>query len=40
MVDVLVVEEIFLDEDEEKRKQRLTEFILSIIRKSAEEEKV
>ena len=35
----LIVEEVFLDEDEEKRKQRINEILLSLIRKSIEIEK-
>jgi hypothetical protein len=37
---ILIVEEVFLDEDEEKRKQRINEILLSLIRKSIEIEKV
>jgi hypothetical protein len=39
MKTIFVVEEVFIDEDEEKRKQRINEFLLVLIRKSLEVEK-
>jgi hypothetical protein len=39
MESVIVVEELFIDEDEEKRKQRINGFLLALIRKSAKVEK-
>ena len=40
MESIIVVEEVFLDEDEEKRKQRVNVFLLKLIRKSTKVEKL
>ena len=40
METTFIVEEIFIEEDEEKRKQRINEILLSLIRKSIEIEKI
>lgn len=37
---ILIVEEVFLDANEEKRKQRINEILLSLIERSIEIEKV
>lgn len=40
MVSVIVVEEVFINEDEEKRKQRINGLLIVLIRKSTEVEKL